>query len=76
MLLNVLLKFIMFLTSTALTKDEVVGTEELTERTSTDGVHCTGLQIDQDGSGDILVARSLNLVSSVSHGSGGVDIPR
>lgn len=74
-LFDVLLKFMTFPTSTALTKDEVVGTEELTERTSTDGVHCAGLQIDEDGSGDIFVARSLNPVSGVPCCSGGVDIP-
>ena len=45
--------------STGLTEDEVVGTEELTEGTSTDGVHGTGLQVDEDGTGDILVTRGL-----------------
>jgi hypothetical protein len=45
--------------STGLTEDEVVGTEELTERTGTDGVHGTGLQVDEDGTGDILVTRGL-----------------
>jgi hypothetical protein len=33
-------------TSARLTKDKVVGTEELTEWASTDGVHGTRLQID------------------------------
>jgi hypothetical protein len=45
--------------STGLTEDEVVGTEELTERTGADGVHGTGLQIDEYGTRDVLVARSL-----------------
>jgi proteasome assembly chaperone (PAC2) family protein len=45
--------------STGLTENEVVGTEELTEGTSTDGVHGTRLKIDEDGSGNILVARGL-----------------
>ena len=45
--------------STGLTKDEVVGTEELTEGTGTDGLHGTRLKIDEDGAGNILVARSL-----------------
>jgi hypothetical protein len=40
-------------TGTGLTEDEVVGTEELTEGTSTDGVHGTGLKIHEDGTGDI-----------------------
>ena len=47
------------LTSTALTKDEVVGAEELTEGTGADGVHGTGLEIDEDCARDILVACSL-----------------
>jgi hypothetical protein len=38
---------------------EVVGTEELTEGAGTDGVYGTGLQIDQDGTRDVLVARGL-----------------
>jgi hypothetical protein len=42
-----------------LTRYEVVGTEELTERASTDGVYGTGLQIDEDGTRDVLVARGL-----------------
>ena len=45
--------------STGLTKDEVVGTEELTEGTGTNGLHGTRLKIDEDGAGNILVARSL-----------------
>ena len=44
---------------TRLAKDEVVWTEELTEWTSTDSVHSTWLQIDQDSTRNILVARSL-----------------
>ena len=50
---------IFILTGTALTKDKVVRTEQLTERTSTDGVHGTGLEIDENSSRDIFVARSL-----------------
>jgi hypothetical protein len=45
--------------STGLAKNEVVGTEELSERTGTDGVHGTGFKVDEDGTGDILVARGL-----------------
>ena len=47
------------LTSTALTEDEVVGTEELTEGTGADGIHGTGLEIDKDRARDILVASGL-----------------
>jgi len=39
-------------TSTSLTENEVVGSEELTERSSTDGVHGSWLEIHKDGSGD------------------------
>jgi len=45
--------------STGLTEDEVVGTEELTEGAGTDGVHGAGLQVDEDGTGDILVTGGL-----------------
>jgi hypothetical protein len=44
---------------TGLAEDEVVGAEKLTEGTGTDGVHGTGLKIDEDGAGNILVAGSL-----------------
>ena len=46
-------------TSTGLAEDEVVGAEELTERTGTDGIHGTGLKVDKDGTRNILVAASL-----------------
>jgi hypothetical protein len=52
--------------SSRLTEDEVVGAEELTERTSTDGIHGTWLQIDEDGTRNILVAGSLICISSDS----------
>ena len=45
--------------STGLTEDEVVGAEELAERTSADSVHGTGLQVDEDGTGNVLVAGGL-----------------
>ena len=48
--------------STGLTEDEVVGAEELAERTGADGVHGTGLQIDEDGTGNVLVAAGLIVV--------------
>jgi hypothetical protein len=47
-----------------LAEDEVVWTEELTERTSTDGVHGARLQIDEHGTWDILVAGSLPMIST------------
>jgi proteasome assembly chaperone (PAC2) family protein len=40
-------------TSTSLAENEVVGSEELTERTSSDGVHGSGLKIHKNGSGDV-----------------------
>jgi hypothetical protein len=50
-------------TSTRLAEDEVVGAEELTERTSTDSIHSTWLQIDEDGARNILVTGSLARVN-------------
>ena len=38
---------------TGLSEDEVVGSEELTEGSSSDRVHCSGLQIHKDSSGDV-----------------------
>merc|ERR1712159_754818 len=40
-------------TSTSLAENEVVGSEELSEGTSSDGVHGSGLKIHKDGSGDV-----------------------
>ena len=40
-------------TGTGLTEDEVVGSEELTEGTSTDGVHGAGLEVHKDGAGNV-----------------------
>jgi hypothetical protein len=42
-----------------LTENEVIGTEELAEWTSTDGIHRSRLQVDKDGTRNILVARCL-----------------
>jgi hypothetical protein len=53
-------------TSTRLAEDEVIGTEELAEGTGADSVHCTGLQVDEDGTGNELVARGLREVSTRS----------
>lgn len=44
---------------TGLAEDEVVGAEKLTERTGADGVHGTGLKIDEDSTGNVLVAGGL-----------------
>lgn len=46
-------------TSTGLTEDEVVGAEKLAEGTGADSVHGTGLQVDEDGTGNVLVTTSL-----------------
>ena len=40
-------------TGSGLTEDEVIGAEELTEWAGADGVHGAGLQIHEDGAGDI-----------------------
>jgi len=49
-------------TSTSLTEDEVVWSEELTEWTSTDGVHGTWLEIHKDGTWDVTATGSLVVV--------------
>lgn len=46
-------------TSTALAEDKVVGPEEVAHGAGTDRVHCTGLQVDQDRTGNVLAASSL-----------------
>ena len=38
---------------TGLSEDEVVGSEELTEGSSSDGVHGSGFEIHEDSSGDV-----------------------
>jgi len=40
-------------TSTSLTEDEVVRSEELTEGASSDGVHGSGFEVHEDGSGNV-----------------------
>merc|ERR1712167_396327 len=40
-------------TGTSLSENEVVGSEELSEGSGTDGVHGSGLEIHKDGSGDV-----------------------
>jgi len=46
-------------TSAGLSENEVVWAEKLTERTGTDSIHGTWLQIDEDGTGNILVSGGL-----------------
>jgi hypothetical protein len=58
-------------TSTGLAENEVIRAEELTERTGTDSIHSTWLQIDEDGTRHILVTGGLR---SVSGGFINVDI--
>ena len=45
--------------SSRLSEDEVVRSEDLSERSGSDGVHGTGLQVNQDGSGNVLSTGSL-----------------
>ena len=42
-----------------LSKDIVIGPEDLAVRSRSDRVHGAGLQVDEDGSGDILATGSL-----------------
>jgi hypothetical protein len=49
-------------TGTGLTEDEVVGSEELTEGTSTDGVHGAGFEIHKDGAGNVTATSSFVVV--------------
>jgi hypothetical protein len=45
--------------STRLTKDEVIRTEELAKRTSSHGIHCARFEIDEDSARDIFVVGCL-----------------
>ena len=45
-----------------LAEDEVVGAEELTERSSSDGVHCAGLEIHENGAGHVSASSGLIVV--------------
>jgi len=40
-------------TSSGLAEDEVIGSEELSERSSSDGIHGSGFEVHKDGSGDV-----------------------
>jgi len=48
--------------SARLAEDEVVRTEELTERAGTDGIRGTGFEVDEDGTGHIAAAGGLVVV--------------
>merc|ERR1719331_2066735 len=50
------------ITGTSLAEHEVIGAEELTEGTSTDGVHGTGLEVHEDGAGHVAAASGLVVV--------------
>jgi proteasome assembly chaperone (PAC2) family protein len=50
-------------TGAGLSEDKVVGAEELSERSSTDGVHGTGLEIHKDGAGDVTATSCLVVVN-------------
>merc|ERR1719345_1993 len=49
-------------TGAGLSEDKVVGAEELTERSSTDGIHGAGLEIHKDSAGDVTATGSLVVV--------------
>jgi len=49
-------------TSTSLSENEVVGSEELTEGSSSDGVHCTRFEIHKDSSWDESTSSSLVII--------------
>ena len=48
--------------SAGLAEDEVIWSEDLAEWSRADRVHCSGLQIDEDGSWNVLAAGSLIVV--------------
>ena len=47
------------ISGSGLSEDKVVGAEELSEGSGTDGVHGSGLEVHQDGAGDIASAGGL-----------------
>ena len=49
-------------TGSGLAEDEVVGSEELTEGSSSDGIHGSGFEIHKDGTGDISSTSGLIIV--------------
>jgi hypothetical protein len=51
---------------TRLAKDEVIRTEQLTERTSSDSIHCARFEVDENSARDIFVVGCLQGVSEHS----------
>merc|ERR1711970_1041600 len=49
-------------TGTSLSENEVVGSEELTERSGSDGVHGSGLEIHEDSAGNVSATSGLVVV--------------
>jgi hypothetical protein len=49
-------------TSSSLSKDKVVGSEEGSVRSSSDGIHSSRFKINQDGSGDVLASSGFVVV--------------
>ena len=49
-------------TGTGLSENEVVGSEELTERSGSDGVHSAWLKIHEDSAGDVAATGGLVVV--------------
>jgi hypothetical protein len=50
-------------TGTGLSEDEVIGSEELSEGSGSDGVHGSGLEIHEDGSGDVTATSGFVVVN-------------
>ena len=49
-------------TSTALSENKVIGSENLSERSGPHAVHGAGLQVDKDGAGHVLATAGLVVV--------------
>ena len=69
-------------TSTALSENKVIGSENLSERSGPHAVHGAGLQVDKDGAGHVLATAGLVVVhvdalqlevAVAMVGAGGVD---
>jgi len=59
----ILTSFSPVISSTTLTKDEVVRAEKSSKRTRTDGIHGSRFQIDQNGAWNIFVCTNLVVVN-------------
>lgn len=53
-------------TGTGLTEDEVVGAEKLAEGAGADGIHRAGLEVDEDGTRNVLVVGRLLRVQKIA----------